>query len=88
MRLSKEPNDAFHCSGTEARFGILAVANSRSNPALSFTDAMVGILALSVFSKSTTAQYAQCGHQTSNLTITILRFNRFSYAAASMSIVE
>ena len=85
--LFQKQNDALPSSGTAARFGIHAVANLHSYP-LSCTDAIIGILAFSAFSKSTTAQYAQWGHRTSNFTITILRFNRFSYTAASMSVEE
>ena len=44
---------------------------------------LVRILALSVFPKDTTACYAQCEHQTCNLTITIRQSIRLSYAAAS-----
>ena len=50
-------NNASHSSGTAARFGILAVANLRSYPR-GCTDAIIGILALSIFS---TTQYAQWG---------------------------
>ena len=50
--LSQEHNNALLSLGAVARFGTLAVANLRYF-LLSCTDAIVGILALSVFSKST-----------------------------------
>ena len=85
MSLSQKHNDALHSSGTATRFDTFTVANLRCYQ-LSCTDAIVGVLALSVFSKSTIAQYAQWGHRTSNLTITILSCNRLSNATASKSI--
>ena len=81
--LSQENNDALHCLGTATRFGTLAVANLRSY-LQSCTDAILGILAFSVFSNSTTTQYAHWEYQSSNLAITILCCNRLSYAASSM----
>ena len=44
------------------------------------------ILALNVFLENRTARYAQCGHRTSNLRITIQRCNKPSYAAANTHI--
>ena len=55
--ISHERNDTLHSSGTAAKFGTHAIAHLRFYP-LSCTDAIIGILALSVFSNSTAAQYA------------------------------
>ena len=85
--LSHGHNDTLPTSGTEPRVDNLAVANLCSKPP-SCTAATIGILALNVFLKDTTALYAECGHRTSNLTITIQRFNRLSYAAADTSLIS
>ena len=55
--FSQKHNDSLLSSGTTVRLGIFVVANLRSYP-LSCTDAIVGILALNLFCRSTTAEYA------------------------------
>ena len=70
--------DALPSSGTEPRVVNLAVANVRFHP-LSCTSA------LSVSVEDTTAHHAQFGHRTSNLTTTVYRFKKLSYADAQVS---
>ena len=67
-------------SGIERAVDNLAVA-MHSDP-LSHTAAKVGIIAFGIFLMDTKARYAQCGHRTGNLPITIWRSLRLSYAAA------
>ena len=71
--LSQGDNDAFCSSKTKLRVGKLMVANLHSYP-----QPLVGMIALNVFPKNTAVRYAQFGHRTINLAITIWRSHTLS----------